>query len=77
MVFDSVGCLLSCSKNLVLADKLLLADYNSAFPSGMNAAATWSYDLINARGHAMGKEHRGKGIDVQLGPVAGMPVVHT
>ncbi|RAL64665.1 hypothetical protein DID88_001698 [Monilinia fructigena] len=25
-------------------------DYNSAFPSGMNAAATWSYDLINARG---------------------------
>ncbi|KAG4027994.1 hypothetical protein MFRU_025g00600 [Monilinia fructicola] len=46
-------------------------DYNSAFPSGMNAAATWSYDLINARGNAMGKEHRGKGIDVQLGPVAG------
>ncbi|KAI9646460.1 beta-glucosidase [Ciborinia camelliae] len=46
-------------------------DYNSAFPSGMNAAATWSYDLMNARGNAMGKEHRGKGIDVQLGPVAG------
>ncbi|APA08328.1 hypothetical protein SS1G_13255 [Sclerotinia sclerotiorum 1980 UF-70] len=46
-------------------------DYNSAFPSGMNAAATWSYDLMNARGIAMGKEHRGKGIDVQLGPVAG------
>lgn len=40
----------------------------------MNAAATWSYDLINARGNAMGKEHRGKGIDVQLGPVAGIPI---
>lgn len=38
----------------------------------MNAAATWSYDLINARGVAMGQEHRGKGIDVQLGPVAGI-----
>ncbi|ESZ90439.1 glycoside hydrolase family 3 protein [Sclerotinia borealis F-4128] len=47
------------------------ADFSSAFPSGMNAAATWSYDLINARGYAMGKEHRGKGVDVQLGPVAG------
>ncbi|KAM0137313.1 hypothetical protein ACHAP3_004119 [Botrytis cinerea] len=46
-------------------------DQNSAFPAGMNAAATWSYDLINARGVAMGQEHRGKGIDVQLGPVAG------
>jgi beta-glucosidase len=47
------------------------ADYNSAFPSGMNAAATWSTSLIRARGVAMGAEHRGKGIDVQLGPVAG------
>ncbi|PQE29236.1 putative beta-glucosidase protein [Rutstroemia sp. NJR-2017a BBW] len=46
-------------------------DYNSAFPSGMNAAATWSTSLIRARGVAMGAEHRGKGIDVQLGPVAG------
>lgn len=41
----------------------------------MNAAATWSYDLINARGIAMGQEHRGKGIDVQLGPVAGKQFV--
>jgi len=46
-------------------------DYNSAFPSGMNAAATWTTRLFKARGTAMGAEHRGKGIDVQLGPVAG------
>ncbi|KAH6668439.1 putative beta-glucosidase A [Halenospora varia] len=46
-------------------------DYNSAFPSGMNAAATWSTRLFKSRGNAMGLEHRGKGVDVQLGPVAG------
>lgn len=49
----------------------ILADGNSAFPSGMNAAATWSTRLMNLRGKAMGVEHRGKGIDMQLGPVAG------
>ncbi|KAL3419276.1 glycosyl hydrolase family 3 [Phlyctema vagabunda] len=47
------------------------SDLNSAFPSGMNAAATWSRDLIYARGHAMGVEFGGKGIDVILGPAAG------
>ncbi|KAH7118481.1 putative beta-glucosidase A [Dactylonectria macrodidyma] len=47
------------------------ADLNSAFPSGMNAAATWTTRLFKSRGVAMGEEHRGKGIDVQLGPVAG------
>ncbi|EKD19262.1 uncharacterized protein L3040_009298 [Drepanopeziza brunnea f. sp. 'multigermtubi'] len=47
------------------------SDLNSVFPSGMNAAATWSTRLLKARGVAMGAEHRGKGIDVQLGPVAG------
>ena len=49
----------------------MIADYNSAFPAGMNAAATWSRKLIRARGAAMGAEHNGKGVDVQLGPVAG------
>jgi len=37
----------------------------------MNAAATWTTRLFKSRGNAMGMEHRGKGIDVQLGPVAG------
>ncbi|RDW78055.1 beta-glucosidase-3 [Coleophoma crateriformis] len=61
-------------RGLCLQDSPLgirFADLNSAFPSGMNAAATWSKDLMYARGQAMGAEHAGKGIDVQLGPVAG------
>lgn len=37
----------------------------------MNVAATWTTRLFKSRGNAMGMEHRGKGIDVQLGPVAG------
>jgi len=46
-------------------------DHNSAFPAGMNAAATWSKRLMRLRGEAMGEEFYGKGIDVQLGPAAG------
>ncbi|CAI4219615.1 unnamed protein product [Parascedosporium putredinis] len=44
------------------------ADKVSAFPAGVNAAATWSRSLIKARGAAMGAEFYGKGIDIQLGP---------
>lgn len=47
------------------------ADYASAFPSGQTTAATWDRSLMYARGLAMGQEHRGKGVTVQLGPVAG------
>jgi beta-glucosidase len=43
----------------------------SAFPAGMNAAATWSTRLMKSRGRAMGEEFAGKGIDIALGPVAG------
>ncbi|MCJ1356385.1 MAG: hypothetical protein MMC33_006380 [Icmadophila ericetorum] len=46
-------------------------DYNSVFPAGVNAAATFSRGLAFQRGQAMGAEHAGKGSDVQLGPVAG------
>ena len=46
-------------------------DYNSVFPAGVNVAATFDRGLAYARGQAMGAEHRGKGSDVQLGPVAG------
>jgi beta-glucosidase len=64
------------SKFYILCDKVgsltnLVADVNSAFPAGLNAAATWSTRLMKNRGNAMGSEHRGKGVDVQLGPVAG------
>ncbi len=48
-----------------------LTDFNSVFTSGQTAAATFDRDLLYARGYAMGREHRGKGVTVQLGPVAG------
>lgn len=47
------------------------ADYVSAFTSGQLAAATFDRSLLYKRGHAMAKEHKGKGITMQLGPVAG------
>ncbi|KAK0737159.1 glycosyl hydrolase family 3 N terminal domain-containing protein [Apiosordaria backusii] len=47
------------------------SDYNSAFPSGQTAAATFDRGLIYRRGYAIGQEARGKGINVILGPVAG------
>ena len=50
---------------------ILVADYNSAFPAGVNVAATFDRGLAYARGRAMGQEHQGKGVDIQLGPVAG------
>lgn len=46
-------------------------DFNSVFSSGQLAAATFDRTLIRQRGQAMGEEHRGKGVTVQLGPVAG------
>jgi beta-glucosidase len=46
-------------------------DYNSVFSSGQSVAATFDRGLLYARGNAMGSEHKGKGVTVQLGPVAG------
>lgn len=48
-----------------------LADHVSAPPAGVNVAATWDKNLAYLRGQAMGEEFRDKGVDVQLGPVAG------
>ncbi|EPS37355.1 hypothetical protein H072_8969 [Dactylellina haptotyla CBS 200.50] len=45
--------------------------YSSAFPAGVTIASTWDDELAYRRGFAMGMEHRGKGVDVQLGPVSG------
>lgn len=47
------------------------SDSNSAFPAGVNVAATWDRQLAYLRGEAMGQEFSDKGIDVQLGPAAG------
>ena len=41
-------------------------------PTAINAAATWDKKLILARGKAMGEEHRGKGVNVALSPMANM-----
>ncbi|CAG8094132.1 unnamed protein product [Penicillium olsonii] len=43
----------------------------TAFPAGINAGATWDRDLLYARGAAMGRESKGLGIHVQLGPASG------
>lgn len=45
------------------------ASHVSAFPAGINAASTFDRVLIRARGAAMGKEFRGKGAGVALGPM--------
>ncbi|EJD04021.1 uncharacterized protein FOMMEDRAFT_187156 [Fomitiporia mediterranea MF3/22] len=44
-------------------------DKVSAFPAGINAAATFNRDLIYKRGAAIGAEHKGKGVNVALGPM--------
>lgn len=48
-----------------------LSDYNSAFPVGVTAGASWSRHLWKDRGFKMGSEQREKGVDVLLGPAAG------
>ncbi|OTA66143.1 glycoside hydrolase family 3 protein [Hypoxylon sp. EC38] len=47
------------------------ADYVSAFTSGQLTAATFDRKLFYERGRAMAEEHKGKGVTMQLGPVAG------
>ncbi|KAI0351205.1 glycoside hydrolase [Trametes cingulata] len=47
-------------------------DFVTAFPAGITAAATWRRSLIRARGLAMGREFRGKGVHVALGPMMNM-----
>ncbi|KAL9055576.1 MAG: hypothetical protein Q9162_003473 [Coniocarpon cinnabarinum] len=54
-----------------VAYQALSADYNSVFPAGGTIAASWDRQLIYERGFDMGSEHKGKGVDVQLGPVVG------
>ena len=44
-------------------------DFATVFPAGINAAATWQRSLIRSRGVAMGQEHKGKGVNVVLGPM--------
>lgn len=46
-------------------------DHNTAFPAGITTGATFDKDLIYARAVAIGKEFRGKGAHVFLGPSVG------
>ncbi|KAE9379142.1 glycoside hydrolase family 3 protein [Stipitochalara longipes BDJ] len=60
--------------NLCLQDSALgIADTDNvtAFPAGITVGATWNKALAYARGLALGAEARGKGINIQLGPVVG------
>ncbi|KAJ7262759.1 beta-glucosidase [Mycena haematopus] len=45
------------------------ADFVTAFPTGINTAATWNRRLIRLRGLSMGRENVGKGVNVALGPM--------
>lgn len=48
-----------------------VADYVSAFPAGLSAAASWDKSLMYQRGFDMGSEFKAKGAHVILGPVSG------
>ncbi|KAJ3476612.1 hypothetical protein NLI96_g11043 [Meripilus lineatus] len=48
------------------------ADFVTAFPTGVNTAATFNRTLIRLRGEFMGAEHKGKGVHVALGPMMNM-----
>ncbi|KAJ4148554.1 hypothetical protein LMH87_003019 [Akanthomyces muscarius] len=47
------------------------ADHVTAFPDGITAGATFDKALMYHRGVAMGKEARGKGVNILLGPTVG------
>ncbi|THH28092.1 hypothetical protein EUX98_g6098 [Antrodiella citrinella] len=47
-------------------------DFVTAFPTGINTAATFNRTLMRIRGQFMGAEHKGKGVNVALGPMMNM-----
>ncbi|KAJ5100566.1 CAZyme family GH3 [Penicillium angulare] len=50
---------------------LRFADNITAFPAGITTGATWNRELMRARGLALGREARLKGVNVILGPSMG------
>ncbi|KAI9809094.1 MAG: hypothetical protein M1825_002383 [Sarcosagium campestre] len=50
---------------------LRFADRITQFPAGITTGATWNKKLMYERGRALGREARGKGINVLLGPLVG------
>ncbi|WVW85507.1 hypothetical protein I302_107545 [Kwoniella bestiolae CBS 10118] len=49
-------------------------DFVTQWPSAFTAAASFDRDLIEERARRIGYEFRGKGINVELGPVTGGPL---
>lgn len=47
-------------------------DFNTAFPAGIQVAATFNRTMMRLRGYEMGQEFRGKGVNVALGPMMNM-----
>jgi len=47
-------------------------DFATAFPAGINAAASFNRRLIRLRGLYMGREQVGKGVNIALGPMMNM-----
>ena len=48
------------------------SDFVTAFPPGINAAASFNREIMRTRGLFIGREHRGKGVNVALGPMMNM-----
>ncbi|ANB13095.1 hypothetical protein AWJ20_1374 [Sugiyamaella lignohabitans] len=46
-------------------------DYISAFPAALTAGSSFNKDLLYERAKALALEHKHKGVDILLGPVAG------
>jgi len=46
-------------------------EFVSSFPAGIHLGATFDRNLMLKYGHALGREYRGKGIHVALGPFIG------
>ncbi|KDR78187.1 hypothetical protein GALMADRAFT_94735 [Galerina marginata CBS 339.88] len=47
-------------------------DFVTSFPTGVNTAASFNRRLIRTRGLFMGLEHKGKGVNIALGPMMNM-----
>ncbi|EGO02945.1 glycoside hydrolase family 3 protein [Serpula lacrymans var. lacrymans S7.3] len=47
-------------------------DLVTSFPPGITTASTWNRALMRLRGLSMGQEHKGKGVNVALGPMMNM-----
>ncbi|TLD26554.1 hypothetical protein PspLS_04668 [Pyricularia sp. CBS 133598] len=61
-------------RQLCLQDSALgvrQTDHITVFPAGITTGATWDKELFRARAEALGKEFKGKGANIWLGPAVG------